>query len=70
VILIGALSKGLRLPLLREFGRLRHKAAMGKEATDKAHSPDHDASLAKKVTEYILDNQDDTAQRRSAGAPQ
>ena len=39
-----------------------NKAAMGKEATDKAHSPDHDASLAKKVTEYILDNQDDTAQ--------
>ena len=25
MILIGALSKGLRLPLLREFGRLRHK---------------------------------------------
>ena len=25
VILIGALSKGLRLPLLREFGRLRQK---------------------------------------------
>ena len=26
VILIGALTKGLRLPLLREFGRLRHNS--------------------------------------------
>ena len=39
-----------------------NKAAMAKEATDKAHYPDYDASLAKTITDYILDNQDDAAQ--------
>ena len=39
-----------------------NKAAMAKEATDKAHYPDYDASLAKSITNYILDKQDDAAQ--------
>ena len=38
------------------------EAASEKETTDKAHSPNHDAPLAKKITEYILDSQDDAAQ--------
>ena len=40
------------------------EAASEKETTDKAHSvsPNHDAPLAKKITEYILDSQDDSAQ--------
>ena len=38
------------------------EAATAKETTNKAHSPDYDAPLAKQVTEYILDNQDDAAQ--------
>ena len=37
-------------------------AATANEANDKAHSPNHDDPLAKKITEYILDNQDDAAQ--------
>ena len=38
------------------------EAATAKGTTNTAHSPDYDAPLAKKVTEYILDNQDDAAQ--------
>ena len=37
VILIGALSKGLRLPLLRTSGRLRHYETLGAMRVDMEH---------------------------------
>ena len=49
MILIGALSKGLRLPLLREFGRLRHNGQDTGETTPRTHEAQFHQSVSQSL---------------------